>query len=88
MTTEKYTIIDNPPPMPKVLRGSGNQKGELRLALEAMTPGQGLFVPGKDSKAVGPHRHSAMKASGHVLRVRTHKGGCFVWCFAAEEAAK
>ena len=77
-----YTIDKIPPPVPFHPRGRG-AKGPLRLALEAMEPGDGLLVADKTSSMMGAYIGPAQRITGYKYTARHHGAGCYVWCLPA-----
>ena len=80
-----YKIDDNPPPLHKI-ETNGVPKDPLVRVLLSMSPGQGLFVPGKTPREIGSRMTTAKKRTGYRFAGRTKEGGCYVWCIAAEAA--
>ena len=81
----QYVIDKNPPPITGETK-PGRTKGDLRLALDAMNPGEGMAVFDRPATSVVSQVAGAKKTTGHEFMVRSRDVGCYVWCLA--KAAK
>ena len=82
----QYVIDKNPPPITYV-KPIGRAKGDLRLALEAMNPSEGMAVLERSPKAILAMVAAVKKTTGHEFEVRSRDPGCYVWCVAATSKA-
>ena len=82
----QYVIDKNPPPITNAKK-IGRTKTDLRLALEAMNPGEGMAVVERSTKAISSLLAGVKRTTMQEFVVRSRDAGCYVWCVATAAKA-